>query len=399
MTGPAASQPEAARLAAVRALALLDTPPEERFDRIVRLACRVLRTPIALIALVDATRVWFKARQGTDLPEVPRNGSFCHHAVQSDRTLLVRDAARDPRFTTSPLVTGPPGARFYAGQPLHGPQGLPVGTLCVMDRRPRAFRSADVQALRDLAAWAEAELGRGPLRAEGATPEQVARTERARREFVSVLSHEVRTALTGIQGFSEMMRDEEFSLAEMKEFAADIHQDAVRLDRLIGDLLELDRLESGRAALQREPVDLNAVVADAVAAFRREVPTPAVAVVLDPAGPVARGDRDRLVQAVTHLLSNAAERAPVGTEITVSTRVADAHAQVCVRDEGPPIPPDALARVFERVGRSERAPGARTGLGLLLVRQIVHLHGGRAWAESAPGEATTFLITVPVVTQ
>ncbi len=157
MEGPVVEN-EAERLAALRALAILDTPREDRFDRITRMATRLFGVPIALISLVDADRQWFKSCQGLGISETPRSISFCAHALVSDGPLVIPDARRDPRFSDNPLVTAEPYIRFYAGQPLADAQGMKLGTLCILDHRPRTLSQADLDLLKDLAAVAEQEL-------------------------------------------------------------------------------------------------------------------------------------------------------------------------------------------------------------------------------------------------
>lgn len=139
---------ELPRLAALRRLAILDTPPEERFDRVTRLAQQRFGVPVALITLIDSDRQWFKSRQGTDICETPRDVSFCAHAILHDDILVVPDACRDSRFSSNPLVTGEPFIRFYAGRPLADAEGHRLGTLCIVDTRCRSFDDADRQALR-----------------------------------------------------------------------------------------------------------------------------------------------------------------------------------------------------------------------------------------------------------
>jgi PAS domain S-box-containing protein len=150
---------ESRRLEAVRAFGGLDTPDEERFDRITRVAAAALHAPIATLTLIDAERQWFKSCVGLDARETPRDISFCGHAILSDDALVVADALDDERFFDNPLVTGPPHIRFYAGHPLWAPGGERIGTLCVIDHRPRELGDADRVLLRDLAAWAQEELG------------------------------------------------------------------------------------------------------------------------------------------------------------------------------------------------------------------------------------------------
>ncbi len=142
-----------ARVSALRALLLLDTPPEQRFDRIVAFAIAEFGVPTAMISLVDRQRQWFKSRIGLDACELPRETSFCGHAILSPEPLVVADAGRDPRFTDNPLVLGPPFIRFYAGAPLLLRAGYAVGTLCLLDTRPRQMDATDLAilcSLRDL---------------------------------------------------------------------------------------------------------------------------------------------------------------------------------------------------------------------------------------------------------
>jgi diguanylate cyclase (GGDEF)-like protein/PAS domain S-box-containing protein len=153
---------EALRLAAVRRLQLLDTPSEARFDRLTELASQLLGTPISLVTLVDEHRQWFKSRVGLEATETGREMAFCAHAITSDATVpfVVEDTLLDERFHDNPLVLGDPGIRFYVGQVLHDREGLAVGTLCAIDRRPRRLDEAQLRALGQLAHLVEDELDR-----------------------------------------------------------------------------------------------------------------------------------------------------------------------------------------------------------------------------------------------
>jgi PAS domain S-box-containing protein len=146
------------RLSALCRLNLLDTAPDERFERITRTAQRLFNVPIALVTLVDSNRQWFKSRAGLTVEETPRKVAFCAHAILDDVPFIIPDARADARFADNPLVTGEPHVRFYAGIALHDTGGWRVGTLCVIDHAPRAFSQADIDALRDLALWTETEL-------------------------------------------------------------------------------------------------------------------------------------------------------------------------------------------------------------------------------------------------
>ncbi|MEM9347017.1 MAG: GAF domain-containing SpoIIE family protein phosphatase [Planctomycetota bacterium] len=160
MIAPVLPENEEERLASLHALELLDSPKEERFDRIVSLTKAVMGVPIAYIALIDSDRQWFKAKQGMCdvVTETPRDESFCGHAILQDQPLIVEDALKDPRFFDNPMVTAEPFVRFYAGHPLQSQSGHNVATLCVVDTTPRGFSDDDMIKFHHLAAMAEREL-------------------------------------------------------------------------------------------------------------------------------------------------------------------------------------------------------------------------------------------------
>jgi diguanylate cyclase (GGDEF)-like protein len=147
----AVSGKEAERLAALRRYNVLDTAPEESFDRITRLAKTVLQTPTVLVSLIAEDRQWFKSRQGFSATEMPRSLSFCAHAIQQEAPLIVPNALEHPLFRDNPLVIGAPHIRFYIGVPLRTHDGHNIGTLCAIDTRPRELSTDQISALRDLA--------------------------------------------------------------------------------------------------------------------------------------------------------------------------------------------------------------------------------------------------------
>ena len=149
---------EEARLASLYRLEILDTEPEERFDRHARIAAAALDAPIALISLVERDRQWYKSHHGFDYSETARDVGFCSHAILESAPFVVNDALLDERFADNPVVIGEPNVRFYAGIPLHGPDGARVGALCVVDMRPRRLNAAQLKMLQDLARLVEEEL-------------------------------------------------------------------------------------------------------------------------------------------------------------------------------------------------------------------------------------------------
>jgi len=149
---------EAARLNALCRLNILDSEPEERFDRLTRMAKRMFQVPIALVSLVDAKRQWFKSGFGVGVSETHRDISFCGHAILGTETFVIPNTTADERFADNPLVTGEPNIRFYAGCPIRTLDGYTVGTLCVADTVARIFHDEDIEMLHDLARMVEKEL-------------------------------------------------------------------------------------------------------------------------------------------------------------------------------------------------------------------------------------------------
>lgn len=155
---PVPTSDELHRVKILHALGIMDTDPEERFDRLTRMAKRIFQVPIALVSLVDENRQWFKSCDGLGVAETPRDISFCGHAILGDEIFVIPDATIDARFFDNPLVTGEPYVRFYAGCPLRAAGGAKVGTLCIIDNNPRIFDADDATAMKDLAAMVEDEL-------------------------------------------------------------------------------------------------------------------------------------------------------------------------------------------------------------------------------------------------
>ena len=155
---PALPINEKKRLEALRALHILDTQSEERFDRLTRLAAKMFSVPIALVSLIDESRQWFKSHEGLTVTETSRDVSFCAHAILQDKPLVINDVLSDSRFADNPLVNGEPHIRFYAGCQIKAPNGLSIGTLCIIDTKPKDFSDDDLESLKDLATMVECEL-------------------------------------------------------------------------------------------------------------------------------------------------------------------------------------------------------------------------------------------------
>ena len=217
------------------------------------------------------------------------------------------------------------------------------------------------------------------------------RLNRLKSEFLIRISHQFRTSMVGIEGFSEVILDsEQLDPAEMKSLAADIFNDAKRLDRAFNEMIELDQMETGHADVNIMRADLNDLIEQVVATARTEFPARKITAELGSDVPSVQCDEAKVTQVVSNLVSNALKYSR--GDVAVSSKAQDMVVEVSVRDSGPGMPPDFDSRLF--VGRVNGSGG--TGLGLPIARQIVEMHGGRIWFDSASGKGTEFHFTLPV---
>lgn len=281
---------------------------------------------------------------------------------------------------------------------VQGP-GRPYGVLGAHTSRRRVFTHHDIHFVQAVANLLASTIATRKAEQESARLlEETRRSLRLRDEFLSVASHELRTPLTALllqlQSLARMLMKQDASEALVDKADAAIRH-AGRLNRLVEGLVDVSRLAEGRLTLVIEPVDLAEVAEEVVGQFRDEVEQTPIALEIE-SRPVGSWDRIRVEQVVTNLLSNAIKygaRQPVDVRI----RSADHEAVLTVRDRGIGIDAKDLKRIF---GRFERAVSLRSygglGLGLYAARRIVRAHGGRIWAQSAPGEGATFVVELPL---
>lgn len=245
---------------------------------------------------------------------------------------------------------------------------------------------------------AEAETARA-LELQQAANTELQRLRQAQRNFLSIFTHDFRTPLTSILGYSEVLQERPELAERTGEFAGIIADNARRLNRMVDDLLDLDRLEAGHTPIRRQPVDLGSVLREVAAAFQPRHATHRVSLEIAPELPYITGDRDALLRVVSNLVENAVKYSPAGGPVTLAARRVDDAIHIEVRDRGLGIPASELEAIFDRYARVETDATRRirgSGLGLAIVREIIEAHDGRVWAESTPGAGSTLHITLPI---
>jgi signal transduction histidine kinase len=392
---PPVPNDELERLAALRRYDILDTLPEQVYDDLTSLAARLCETPIALVSLVDAERQWFKSRFGLKSVETDRAYSFCAHAIVTGEMFVVPDARQDDRFAGNPLVTAAPDIRFYAGAPLLSSDGHALGTLCVIDRKPRRLEDYDLEMLRALSRMVMSQI---ELRLHIAERREI---ERAKSDFVAIVSHELRTPLTSIRGSLGLIEGGVAGEVSPKvsQMVGIARANADRLIRLVNDMLDLSKIEAGGVELRVVPLDPGELLDAALAEIRGMAESARVRLdlALENGGGACLGDRDRILQVLNNLLSNAIKVTPPEGAVEASVVPEDGRVRFRVRDQGPGVPETEIHRIFDKFRQVDPSGRDRsgTGLGLPICKAIVEEHQGIIGVRSELGRGSTFWFDLP----
>jgi len=388
------------RLAAVRRTALMDSQAEEGFDRLTRLACRFLHTPMGLVSVLSENRHFCKSCIGLPEPwlsqrEIPLTHSFCKYSLATGGPLVIDDARKDARFHDC-LGVKELGAVAYVGIPLVS-SGQPLGAFCVVDTIPRHWTDADVHILEDLAAsvMTEVEL-RATHQLELAAREDL----QSRDEFISIAAHELRTPLTPLKLQLDTLRRSVMAsgikdprlLRQLERSDAQVQ----RLVQLVERLLDVSRVATGRLGLLLENMDLSRLAADVTDRFREEAEGAGCPLEVHTPGPVTGvWDQLRLEQVLSSLLSNAIKYG-AGHPIDVCVEGHGELARLSVQDRGIGLAREDTGRIFNRFERavSPKLYGGM-GLGLYVAKQIIEAHGGTIVVRSQLGKGSTFTVVLP----
>ena len=408
---------DADRLAVLERTGLLDSPTEAPYDRIARLAARVMATPIATVTLIDADRQFYKACVGLPEPlsttrETTLEYSFCKHTVSVGLPLVIPDTRADERVAHIPSVTDY-GVRAYAGVPLLV-DGQAIGTLCVMDMEPRAWTEDAVALLVDLAAAVTTEI---QLRltvqeleaTSAAAVEARGHAERGKREmseFLAMMSHDLRTPLNAIGGYRQLLElgvhgplsdGQRTTLARIKRVQE-------HLLNLITEVLTFARADAGTETYRYSDVPVDETLRGLEALVRPQLEAKRLSYGYDGAGSDAKMHVDvgRLSRIVVNLLTNAIKFTPGSGSVTLSWFPAGDRIVIRVRDTGIGIPPDLLESIFNpfvQVSGQKAMNPDGVGLGLAIGRRLSRGMKGDLTASNATGGGALFELTVPRASQ
>lgn len=390
---PADEQDRLQRLADYQ---VLDTEAEQSFDDLARLASHLCDTPIALVSLVDADRQWFKAKAGIDACETERDVAFCAHAILQRDVFEIPDAKTDPRFCDNPLVTGPPFIRYYAGAPLVTPDGFAIGTLCVIDTRPKSLLRPQKEGLQILARAVVSQL---ELRK---SLQKQAKLSQFKSEFFSNMSHELRTPLNAILALSKLMQEQitvsSPNLRQLYQYLKTIEFSGERLLSQINNVLDMSKLEAGKMRVQERHVDFRTLCRQVheMLAPQAKAKHLDYRLQVDNALPAFLFmDDEKVAQILINLLSNAVKFTPAGKQVSTYIQKNDPWLEIMVKDQGIGISRDGQQRLFQRFEQGVGHQGG-TGLGLAICKSLTELMGGTVFVTSELGKGSLFKVRLPI---
>jgi signal transduction histidine kinase len=429
---------EKERLALLKTYSILDTLAEQDYDNLAKLAAEICQTPISLITLLDDKRQWFKSHHGLDISETPIEQSFCAHAITGDEEIFtMKDARDDARFHDNPLVTGDPSIVFYAGIPLKNSTGLPLGTLCVIDREPRILTVKQKESLKILSEQVInlLELRRNKLELERTHKKLKKFSKKLEKKvfqrtnqleiktiklelmindlasFNYICSHDLQEPLRKIQMFISQVSDTEFDnlSANGKHKLERIDLSAARMRNLIQDLLTYGASENVENSLVN--VSLKKLVDEVKVVLSEELKeNNTVLKLLSDCEITVRPIQFK--QLLFNLFTNAIKftkkkdfpSIKVSGEIIEGAAYPNLHlsseatyARIVVADNGIGFEQKYAAKVFEifqRLHNDEEYQG--TGIGLAIVKRIINTHNGQIIVESSLGNGAKFEIFIPL---
>ena len=413
---------ERERLAALHALDVLDSGPEEEFDALIKVASLVCGVPISLISLIDSERQWFKASIGLQgVSETPRDIAFCAHAILDDKLFEVPDATLDARFADNPLVTDAPDIRFYAGAPIVLGDGSRIGTLCVIDRKPQQLDDTQREIVSSLAmAAAHALEGRRAIRAAQKNAAELIASELslkkarddaqaaniAKSRFLATMSHEIRTPMNGVLGMAQLLLEPDLAPSDRMRYAQTILTSGHTLLALLNDILDLSKIEAGKLQLDTTAFEVTTLLSNTCDLFSGAAQAKGLKLDfewLGPAGQRYQGDAHRLAQMLANLVGNAIKFTPSGSvQLACVKRGREngrAQLEFSVTDSGIGIAQEDMALLFKPFSQTDSSVTREfggSGLGLSLVRTLATAMGGDVGVSSELGRGTRFWFSVPM---
>lgn len=366
------------RLQTLKELKILDTVPEDRFDRITKLALDLFNVPISTVTLVDSHREWFKSCQGLLNREGKRAVSFCGHALLSEDVFIVEDADKDPRFAKNPMVIHKPFIKFYAGVSLKAANGKRVGAFCIKDYKPRSVTDRQTYLLKSIASWAELELNvhelSSALEARTRAEAKVAELNNALRVLNKTLTHDLLNHLTVIKGLVEVFSK------KIKDKKTEVVFSAIESSvNLVKQVRGLESALSGGNSLKNMPI--RQVVDVVIASFS--------SIKFNISGDGIAYADDALTSVVGNIIHNAKVHGKTD-RVEISIEQKRDYVEIRIADFGVGIPDDIKDKIFGE--GFKYGPAGNSGLGLYITKKTIERYGGEIFVKDNKPKGAVFII-------
>lgn len=396
------------RLSSLQALGILDTPAEKIYDDLVFMVATLTESPISVISLVDKDRQWFKAKYGLKANQTPREHSICAHCLLGNEPFIVQDTLEDPRFSSNPLVTQAPFIRFYAGAPLILSNGHRIGSLCVIDIKPKKLNAFQISALTTISQWVIALVEsqhKEQLRAEATSvienqKIQIMKTSKmsALGEMAAGVAHEINTPLAAIVAYAgelqylavnSLITPENVQLNSQK-----IEHTAMRIAKIVKALKSFSRDGDTDAS---EPVEIIDIMDDTLELCKERIRQKGVQIHFKPPDESfkIKCKAIQIGQVILNLINNSLDAIEQLEEkwIKIDYKKTESYTEISVTDSGHGIPEPHQQQLM-RPFFTTKPIGKGTGLGLSISQRILHAHQGSLLLDKN-SKNTRFVITIP----
>ncbi|NHN25749.1 GAF domain-containing sensor histidine kinase [Flavobacterium jejuense] len=386
MKKPEIPQNEVQRSEALNDYKILDTLPEEEYDALTKIAAEICGTPIALVSLIDPERQWFKSHHGLDVTETSRNLAFCAHAINTPNELfIVPDATKDERFFDNPLTVDNPNVIFYAGAPLNTPEGYPLGTLCVIDTKPREnLTETQKESLKALANQVISQLElRKKNRLLQELNDEIMVKNAQLNQFAHRLTHDLKVPIRGVNSLISFIKTDYKDLiknTEVEGWIDLIYSRNEYMDFLINGILEYTKVSNNQLYL--EDFNIQATIQYILENGILDIP---IQVHYTACDTIIHHSKIGFIQIIQNLLSNTIKHSNKDKSMVwITTEDNGDSISFIYEDDGPGIPEKYWKKVFELFETLNTSNSKNSGIGLATIKAITDRLGGTIYLKNRP---------------
>lgn len=403
---PEIPQNESERLRKLVSYNILDTPSENDYDELVQLASEICQVPISLMTLVDTDRQWFKSRVGLEVPQTSREVSFCGHAITQDDLFIVENAVEDLRFHDNPLVVQDPKIQFYAGIPLKSPEGYNIGTLCVIDHKPRSLNSFQERALKVLANQIvnHLELRVQVNNIKNAYAElnderdKFLRSNKIYQRLLSIVSHDVRGPLNSFTQLVQMLINDEIAYEQFKALAPEFQKNMSTTIQLLDNIVKWGTDKLSRKESVITTLNLRELVDKVFSNYQTASKLKSLELINKVLPDLTLKIDENIIRFILrNLVSNAIKFTEKGY-VEISAKSFNNSIEIIVKDTGLGIPADIKENLFNwnnnksRLGTNNEKG---SGLGLNIIKEFIDQLDADIHVDTEINKGTSFIIRLP----